>query len=414
MAPITQWRYSNGCLPASVVLIAQPTDVDYDRFAGISEREHRDTSKVFLALPTSSCLGEDPHEVFCLYQRPAWSWQGVPRDQKGSPMRRLITLAVLLLVIASCGEGADPVDTSTTATTTNTSASTTEGVASPDPTVEGPEVPEGKIAFHSDRDGNGEIYVMNADGSGLTNLTNNPADDCCSDWSPDGSRIAFSSNRDANDENRTTIEIYVMDADGSNQTRLTNNRDNDSNPAWSPDGSRIAFSSNRESSLNIEVFVMDADGSNQTNLTNTPGFDGLFGIDWSPDGSRIAFYSDRDDNREIYVMNADGSDQTNLTNSPANDVGPDWSPDGSRIAFTSMPAGTNDAYIYVMDADGSNQTRLSNGEDGQEPAWSPDGSRIAFRGHPGDIFIMDADGSNATNLTDDADFDTAPTWSPAP
>ncbi len=88
----------------------------------------------------------------------------------------------------------------------------------------------GQIAFVSDRDGNFEIYVMNADGSGQTNLTNNPAVDGLLgiDWSPDGSRIAFTSDRDGNDE------VYVMNADGSGLTNLTNNPADDSHPAWSP------------------------------------------------------------------------------------------------------------------------------------------------------------------------------------
>ena len=98
----------------------------------------------------------------------------------------------------------------------------------------------GKIAFSSERDGNGEIYVMDADGSNPTNLTNNGATDGGPAWSPDGGKIAFTSERDGN------YEIYVMDADGSNPTNLTNNSAWDSEPAWSPDGSKIAFESYRE------------------------------------------------------------------------------------------------------------------------------------------------------------------------
>ena len=89
---------------------------------------------------------------------------------------------------------------------------------------------DGKIAFSSDRDGNGEIYVMDADGSNLTRLTNNPANDGFFGvaWSPDGTRIAFVSERDGN------WEIYVMNADGSGLSRVTDNLAVDQNPAWSP------------------------------------------------------------------------------------------------------------------------------------------------------------------------------------
>ena len=97
--------------------------------------------------------------------------------------------------------------------------------------------PETKIAFVSDRDGNREIYIMNADGSGQTNLTNNAAEDLWATFSPDGSKIAFYSERDV------SSEIYVMDADGANQTKLTNNPSSDFRPVFSPDGTRIIFES---------------------------------------------------------------------------------------------------------------------------------------------------------------------------
>lgn len=86
----------------------------------------------------------------------------------------------------------------------------------------------GQIAFFSDRDGNAEIYVMNADGTDQTRLTNNSAFDWDPDWSPDGTRIAFYSNRDGNPE------ICVMNADGTDQTRLTYNSADDGDPAWRP------------------------------------------------------------------------------------------------------------------------------------------------------------------------------------
>ena len=123
----------------------------------------------------------------------------------------------------------------------------------------------GRIAFESIRDGNLEIYVMNADGSNQTRLTDNPASDSDPTWSADGQKIAFASNRDGN------WQIYIMNADGSNQTRLTNNQADDAYPAWSPDGQRIAFTSNRDG--NLEIYVMNPDGSQQSRLTNNSGAD---------------------------------------------------------------------------------------------------------------------------------------------
>jgi len=166
--------------------------------------------------------------------------------------------------------------------------------------------------------------VMNADGSGQSNLTNNPGFDTEPAWSPDGTKIAFSSARDGN------FEVYVMNADGSGQSNLTNNPEPNLSPGanWSPDGTKIAFSSARDNPSQSEVYVMNADGSGQTNLTNVLSiFDGRPA--WSPDGTKIAFASNRGPNplpTEIFVMNADGSGQTGLTNNAATDVEPDWQP----------------------------------------------------------------------------------------
>ena len=290
--------------------------------------------------------------------------------------------------------------------------------------------PDGtRIAFVSERDGNPEIYVINADGSGLTRLTHSSTSDAAPDWSPDGRRIAFVSDRDGN------TEIYVMPAPGpqaqvssggSDQTRLTDNPADDLSPVWSPDGSRIAFHSNRDG--NFEIYVMpapgpqaqvSADGSNAVNLTGNPADD--WGPAWSPDGSRIAFYSDRDGRHEIYVMNADGSGQTNLTINPATEGYPAWSPDGSRIAFNSDRDGQDDIYVIDVAVPGG-----SAGDHGETlltynltidyyPVWSPDGRRIAFvsdRDGNLEIYVMNADGTGLTRLTDNPANDLYPAWSP--
>ena len=243
--------------------------------------------------------------------------------------------------------------------------------------------PDGRrIAFNSNRDGNWEVYLMNADGSGVTRLTENDVVDGSPTWSPDGTRIAFDSTRDGD------WDVYVMNADGSGVTRLTDNDAYDLSPVWSPDGRRMAFQSQRDG--NWEIYVMNADGSGVTRLTYNSAQDGSPA--WSPDGRRIAFSSGRDGKREIYVMDAAGV--TRLTVRDAHDVGPAWSPDGRRIAFASERDGNLE--IYVMNADGSGVTRLTyNGARDLAPAWSPDGRRIAFhskRDGNFEIYVMNASG----------------------
>jgi Tol biopolymer transport system component len=261
-----------------------------------------------------------------------------------------------------------------------------------------------KIAFTSKRDGNLEIYVMNADGSEQKRLTNNPAPDASPSWSPDGRKMALNSKRDGN------LEIYVMNTDGSEQKRLTNNPAPDMAARWSPDGKKIAFMSKRDG--NTDIYVMNTDGSEQKRLTNNPAPDAF--PSWSPDGKKIAFSSKRDGNAEIYVMNTDGSEQKRLTNNPADDGTPSWSPLGKKIAFASTMDGNPE--IYIMNADGNDQKRLTNNpaNDGV-PSWSPDGKKIAFtsqRDGNVDIYLMNADGSEQKRLTSNPALDMSSSWSP--
>jgi Tol biopolymer transport system component len=213
-----------------------------------------------------------------------------------------------------------------------------------------------------------DIYVMNADGTNLRKITNKvQAKDYSPAWSPDGTNIFFSDGDRSN--------IYVMDANGTSRTRLTETLPTilDVTPSVSPNGTRIAFVSDRDGNTdedNEEIYLMDATGTNQTRLTESSGSD--VNPSWSPDGTKIAFSSNRDGGIfQIYVMNADGTNPARLTNDIAYALKPSWSPGGTHIAFASGRDGNGE--IYVMNADGSNPTNITNDASGTDsnPSWSP-------------------------------------------
>ncbi len=292
----------------------------------------------------------------------------------------------------------------------------------------------GRIATQSWRDGNFEIYVMNADGSEPTNVSNNPAShDGKHSWSPDGQHIAFVSGSLTS----AKYDIYIVNVDGSQKRNLTNAPGVYGQPAWSPDGQRIAFAFLPGGARNYGLYVINADGSQKRNLTalSSAGDPPV----WSPGGQRIAW-----GDFGIFVVNVDGSQRTRLASAGGN---PAWSRDGQRIAFDANPNDKPEAYamkttgwlprtywaqlipplrvreIYVMSAEGSQKTRLTNdpGYFNGNPVWSPDGQYIAFvSNRPGskesgldEIYVMNADGSQQTRLTNTPrQSNTQPVWSP--
>ncbi len=192
----------------------------------------------------------------------------------------------------------------------------------------------GQLLFTTDRDGDREIYLAQADGSPPLRLTQADGDDTQPAWSPDGRKIAFSSGRNGN------FDIYLMNADGSDLVQLTTGRGFDEWPVWSPDGSKIAFVSDQAG--NVEIYTIKADGTDQQQLTHHPADD--WPATWSPDSSKLVFSSNRDSNWNLYMVDADGGNLLRLTDDPANEREPAWSPDGRILAFAYDGAGNWDIY----------------------------------------------------------------------
>jgi Tol biopolymer transport system component len=259
--------------------------------------------------------------------------------------------------------------------------------------------PNGKIAFVKSND----IYSVNPDGSGLTQLTKTSTlDESSPAFSPDGNYIAFTRN----------AGLWVMRSDGTEQHLIASVSDS-SSFAWSPDGSKLAFFRNLSSGHGI--WTINVDGSGLTNLITDDAVRG--GVTWSPDGTKLAFTR----NEQIWTMNADGSGQTQLTSGPLLHFSPNWSPDGTKIAFAGCTDCSSED-IYTIPSTGGSATLLPGDPallHSSDPNWSPDGTKIVFADCPdevqcvNDLYVMSSDGSAATLLQGAPQDESQPDWQPA-
>jgi Tol biopolymer transport system component len=279
---------------------------------------------------------------------------------------------------------------------------------------------KGRIAFSGGPPHGEDVYVVNANGTGLKRVTSDSAADFDPTLSPDGTRIAY---RHQPGDDLST-DIYTIASDGSGARNLTKSKGvPDWGPAWSPDGTEIAWNSDPELQAVLRGYLMHPDGSNARPLgagvwVEYPA--------WSPDGTKLAFMAQTPagtENYEIYVVNADGGGLRRLTHFPGPDGWSAWSPDGERILFASVrddcafskapdckTTGDIGPYqtLYVMHTDGSQQTRVSD-VFGQIADWSPDGRYIVFEGRGG-LSLMRADGSGLTTLPTGVSSSGFPDW----
>ena len=317
-----------------------------------------------------------------------------------NPLSQLSLIGLIVVLVLSACQGAAPTSTPSPLPPVTLTASATVTVA---PTPTAAPVPlaqaEGKLAFSCDQDGNSEICVINADGTGLVNLTNHPANDTWPVWSPDGHSIAFWSECDGQG-------VYIMQSDGTQVTPLANTGPLDFPRAWSPDGRYLLLASYRD--VNAEIYAIKTDGTSLVNLTNHPADD--YDPAWSPDGAKIAFASDRDSETgeyvQIYVMDADGSDVVQITDFPKGAFCPVWSPDGQHIALSVVKATGDSSDVYVMEADGTHPRRLTNKDGWDYPqTWSPGGQYIVITrsvAETTEIFLVTIDGDLISRLPIDA------------
>ena len=283
----------------------------------------------------------------------------------------------------------------------------------------------GQIVFVSDRDGDEEIFVMNGDGSDVTQLTHNERDDWDPRWGPGGKRIVFA--RCARESCYEDIDIHVMRADGSNAHRVIHLATWDEDPAWSPNGKWIAFAADNGGGGNLVAVRPDGSGlktlvAQQDNSTN-------FAPTWSPDGKRLAFLVGPYDNLAIVRSCCSGGFRHRYLERPETDTwqgAPDWSPDGHWLAYSRDDLEQSDYCdpncdptlmdndLFLISPDSSEEIRVEDhASNSWLPSWSSNGWRLAFvsdrKGSP-DIYSIRRYGDGLRRLTNHPGDEWDPDW----
>lgn len=267
----------------------------------------------------------------------------------------------------------------------------------------------GRIVFTCTRSNFNQLCMINADGTGLQQLSSEQfANDYYPTFIPGGGGLLFASNRNG------PFDIYLMLFAQRTIERITSDVGDVISPEFSPDGRQIVFA-NRPGDGPTSLWMVNRDGSDP-HLFYT-GSGPIVAVTWSPDGKTLAYAMQMDlpNQYEIFLINLDGSGQRRLTNSLSGIGGSiSWSPDGTSLLISAGPVGGKE--IYRVDASSGAAQQLTNGGNNAAPSYSPDGLYIVFNSprnaNQSDIFIMNADGSGQRQLTTDPEPDWQPRWEP--
>jgi hypothetical protein len=262
--------------------------------------------------------------------------------------------------------------------------------------------PDTRLAFVSDRDGHPQIYIMDAKAT-VSRLMRRTADDADPTWSPDKTRLAFASTLDGN------WEIYWINADGTGLTRVTDNPARDAEPAWSPDGSYVAFTSDRDGKR--EIYTTGKDGI--ARVTRTPGAGESWEPGWGPDGT-LFFTSTRDGKREVYRTTNSGA-VARVTQSPGDSASwsPAWVWGGNYMLFVSDRDGRPEVYALMASGELRRVTHTAGARGSWDPTGSAFGWRIAFasdRGGRSEIYTITEDGVLQMTHTSGEGQSWSPAW----
>jgi len=271
-----------------------------------------------------------------------------------------------------------------------------------------------QIAFTSERSGNPQIWIMNADGTNPQKITNMTPGACQPAWSPDGQKLIFVSPCSGLKDKYPGSSLFMINADGTGLNPLPSVPGGDFDPSWSPNGKQIVFISIRSGFTNI--YLMNLDDSSITRITSHTQIIERHPV-WSPDGQWIAYQSSQNNQNQIWLIPyIQWNQPKDYTSQDLADFMPSWSPDGKTLVFSQGEGLPWLATKPFNNDPAARETRISDTRPASQPIYSHDGTKVIFvsrTSDKNDIFQLDLGTKNVSRLTNDPAADYDPAWRPS-